>query len=138
MTNDSSNKQSFNISIFEQIVGPLQSIEHDLSGPFPHIRRGKLYMEVAVEATILGSNACLVMRFHVLQQRSLGTPSSRLKLRPANIDDEFESINHSAISELLPDYHITYKSRFLLNSVILAMVLQKDSQLQNRLHRKIH
>ncbi|MGS0737584.1 hypothetical protein ACVBEG_13695 [Pseudomonas sp. GG8] len=138
MTINISNEQTFDVSIFESFVGPLQSITHELTGPFPHVRKGKLYLEVAVEATILGAHSCLLMRFHVLQQKTLGTPSNSLKLRPADIEDEYESSRHGSISELFPDYHMAYKSRFSLNSVILAWLLLTDPQLQNRLMSTIH
>jgi hypothetical protein len=113
--------QLTNHNPLEPFVGELQKVEYDLSGPYHYIKNEKLYAEVSIEATIIGSARDMISRYYAGRPYDQSESINNINLRPAEIDDEL-SYGYSSIQHICPSYHQNYTARLAVNLYLTALL----------------
>lgn len=127
---------AFDLFLIEKVIGQVARIEFDVTGPFTLITKHSTYSQLSVEAFITGSGYQMTVRYHICHPHNQAC-AQRLKLRPAEIDDELvETASH--LSSIWPSYNQEYKDRFSINACLTTILLHKDATILRRLKNTIN
>jgi len=111
----------------------VQSILSDVTGPFLLKTKKRTYSQASVEAKISSELHDMTARYHICFPFSeVNTEAQRLKLRPAEIDDELDG-GILSLNQVWPKYNREYKDRFATNSRLTTIRLNKDCTLMTRM-----